>query len=121
MFPEELERMIWRMYFSSNVLYEIKNRDSIWENPSEDLFKNTIDYGAIQKDHTDLERIFKQFPPHFFPLDFVVEGEYNDKSCEYCNDWYYNRCPGYKRDNWISFQAKSWWDLSFYPEEDYLI
>ena len=119
--PEELEYMIWKFYFSSDVLFEIKTKESIWEMPSEDLFKNTRDYGAIQKDHTDLERLFEESPPHGFPLDFVVEGKYNDRSCEECIYGRYNRCYDMRRDNYLCYKADAHWDLSFYVIDDYLI
>ena len=60
MFPqlaEELERMIWRSFWSLYVLKEVKEMDSIWRDPSDPLLKMTKEWGAIQIYSTDLERV----------------------------------------------------------------
>ena len=63
MFPQlpiELEYIIWQNFWSRFVLKEIKERDSIWRNPSKKILKITREIGAIQIKHSDLERLLLQ-------------------------------------------------------------
>ena len=60
MFPflaEELERMIWEKYLSRFVFQEIKEKSSIWFNPSDRLLEITKGWGTLQICHSDFERV----------------------------------------------------------------
>ena len=57
MLPEEIERMIWESYKIRYIHRELKNKPTIWKNPSKNLLKMTKETGAIQIRCTDFERI----------------------------------------------------------------
>ena len=54
--PEELERLIWKSFWSRFVLSDIKKAKPVWINPSDFLILNSSDVGALQHGYTDLER-----------------------------------------------------------------
>ena len=58
--PEEMERAIWEQFRSRFVFKEIKERPTIWTNPSNHLLSVTREIGAIQVNCTDFERILQQ-------------------------------------------------------------
>ena len=129
--PEEIIELIWRKYFSMFVLNEVKNKKSKWLFPTEKLFLITTDYGSIQAGHTDLEKIFKVSPPHYFPLDYILEKGEGENLCEKCIrkfPYYYlpdinfinYECNYCIRDKCFSQRAEKYWDLSFYDNRDYV-
>lgn len=64
--------MDWKCYFSKVVLDEIRKRASIWVNPSFMLFVNTSDFGAIQLNHTDLSRRYKEIEPYSETMRWIL-------------------------------------------------
>ena len=116
--PEEIERMIWKMYYSSNVLDDIRNRDTIWMNPSLMLFVNTSDIGAVQIDHSDLERRYDcDSEPHCETLRMVLNYPLSDGvKCEEC--WYDKRgwCSQEYDDEKFEKLAYEWWNFDHYEE-----
>ena len=111
--PEELERMIWRWYFSIEVCPDVKAKDSIWVNPSGILFYNTSDPGAIQIGYTDLERRYDcpYIEPHCVVLRWILGYHFLDIICEDC--WYnkWGDCQQEKDDIEFQKRANIWWDL----------
>lgn len=57
--PEEIENHIFKFYYSINVLEQVKNRDSIWKNPSEKLISICNELGNFQPRYSDLEKCLK--------------------------------------------------------------
>ena len=114
--PEELERLIWKKYYDSNILIEIKWFPSVWEKPTEALFKNSSDYGAIQIGYTDLERLYDDTIPHTSYMEFILDVDdtsYN-WSCEDCVYGMFGKCHFQDRDKNMSYNCEKWWDLSYY-------
>lgn len=70
--PEEIERIIWKFYFSNNVVREVNQVKSIWSSPSDKLISFCRDKGCAQISHTDLDRVLSIHPsPH---TDLVHKG-----------------------------------------------
>ena len=55
--PEEVERIIYKFYYSKNVVEEIKQTKSVWYTPSDNLVYLCRDSGCIQHSHTDMEKV----------------------------------------------------------------
>ena len=59
MFPtlhEEIERIIWKMYYSSAVISKINSASFIWNNPSKNLLDKTNEIGCYQQKYSDMEK-----------------------------------------------------------------
>tara|TARA_Y100000310_G_scaffold192166_1_gene192103 strand:- start:766 stop:1290 length:525 start_codon:yes stop_codon:yes gene_type:complete len=115
--PEEMERMIWRSFWSMYVLQDVKRQEPIWVKPSGMLFVNTSDTGAIQLGHTDLERryVYLDASPHCHEMSWILGLPYGAK----CEDCYYERwgkCELEEEDNEFGKKVTYWWDLEFYDE-----
>ncbi len=84
--PIEIEYMIYKFYYSKNVIPEINCIDSVWENPSLDLIAITKDTGRFEKGYTDLEDIFCDYLPHTDFMESLLDEEYlsNSIACETC-------------------------------------
>ena len=54
--PEEIERIIWKMYYSSEVILKINSKSFIWKNPSQELLDKTNELGCYQKKYSDMEK-----------------------------------------------------------------
>ena len=54
--PDEMEREIWKAFWSLYILSEIRSREPIWSSPSIQLLYNSSGTGALQHRYTDLER-----------------------------------------------------------------
>ena len=54
--PEEMERHIFRFYYSMNVMAEVKSRESIWNKPSQKLLIICNELGNFQPQYSDLEK-----------------------------------------------------------------
>ena len=54
--PEEIERIIWKIYYSKEVLSNIKNTQFIWKTPSVNLLNKTNDIGCYQHKYSDMEK-----------------------------------------------------------------
>lgn len=60
--PEEIERYIWKLYFSGAVKTQINSIKSIWINPSDQILNICRDVGCLQHGHSELEKIlFEDF------------------------------------------------------------
>ena len=79
--PEEIERIIWRFYYSKNVMMEVEKSKSVWCSPSDRLINMCMDKGCAQITHTDLERVlFMNQTPH----TDVVHRECLENLCGNC-------------------------------------
>ena len=79
--PKEIERIIWKFYFSENVVKEVKSINSIWVSPSDKLISMCKDKGCAQIAHTDLERVlFMNQTPH----TDIVHQECLENKCGNC-------------------------------------
>ena len=114
MFPqlaEELEYMIWKSFWSIYVLKEVKEKDSIWRYPSDDLLEMTKGWGTIQIRHTDHERVllknnkatFRNLHYHWCLLDTCIRCLDDGFPCWYAV--YYGGMPE---------RMMNHWDISFY-------
>ena len=56
--PEEIERYIWKIYYSTYICQEVNSvaHTKIWDNPSDTLIANCEDQGSYQHTHSDLEK-----------------------------------------------------------------
>ena len=99
MLPIEIEYMIYKIYFSKYVLNEIEWRESIWEEPSQELCVITRDKGRIQPKHTDFERLFEEFLPHSCYMVSILDIQMRELlvPCEDCR-WEKFRCPSDMRE-----------------------
>ena len=80
--PEQIERHIWKFYYTNSVVKSIKDTESVWESPSDELLDLCRESGTIQHKHTDLERIlFKKNKPY---KDIVFEACFK-KICGNCS------------------------------------
>lgn len=59
--PEEMERQIWRFYYSMYVTIQVdsKKEESVWNNPSDRLVVMCSDTGAYQHTYSELEKCVK--------------------------------------------------------------
>ena len=59
--PEEMERQIWRFYYSMYVATQVdsKKKESVWNNPSDRLVVLCSDIGSYQHTHSELEKCIK--------------------------------------------------------------
>ena len=55
--PEEIERYIWKIYFSETVMSQIKTKKAIWVQPSNEILKICKEVGCLQHGHSDLEKL----------------------------------------------------------------
>ena len=55
--PEEIERYIWKIYFSDTVMSQIKTKKTIWFQPSNKILKICKEVGCLQHGHSDLEKL----------------------------------------------------------------
>ena len=62
--PEEIERIIWKFYYSKYVVREIYRVKPIWCIPSDELIEMCCDKGCAQLNHTDLERVLLSMELH---------------------------------------------------------
>jgi hypothetical protein len=114
--PIEMERMIWKFYFSIDVLKEIYRQQSIWEEPSNQLFLLTMDLGCVQQNHTDLIRLTDEYIPHSNFLNWVMQDELDARpyiECEDC-EWEERRCQYEEQEENLADRMTTFWDLSFY-------
>ena len=69
--PEEIERIIWKFYFSKNVTRQVNQVKSVWFAPSDELIKLCSDKGCAQITYTDMDKLlFANRTPH---MDIVYE------------------------------------------------
>ena len=108
-----MERHIWQFYWSRNVLAEIKNRDSIWLNPSPELLYNSSDLGAFQHGHSDLEKTLFNSKNNGNYMRTLV-----NQSCfqNICYNCLYDGFPCSNATFYGLFKPimANWWDLSHY-------
>ena len=88
--PTELERFIWEIYYSENVLEElVRSYNFIWENPSKELIIKTEDTGCFQNKHSELEYMLEdhKFIKFKGPCGFCK----NEKHwpCNICNNYFF--------------------------------
>lgn len=114
--PIELEHTIWKFYFSINVLKEINIHQSIWEDPSNQLFLLTTDVGCVQQNHTDLIRLIDEYIPHSNFFNWAMEKELDSQSLIECEDciWEKRRCKYEEEEENLADRMTTFWDLSFY-------
>jgi hypothetical protein len=114
--PEEIERIIFKIYFNREVLTCIRKRETIWVNPSYMLFAITNDPGAVQLNYTDLERRYLyDTEPHCEILKWILNYPL-ENYCENCLFDSCTTCQQTEYDNEFQFGADNWWDLDFYQE-----
>tara|TARA_B100001093_G_C26587928_1_gene910208 strand:+ start:327 stop:755 length:429 start_codon:yes stop_codon:yes gene_type:complete len=120
-----------KAFFSNYVLAELKYQDPIWYNPSENIIKLTTDYGSVQKNHTDLERILYDYKPHTYFFNWLLESELNDNinenSLKYldCEDCIWGKfgCSYKTKEQQLVNKLIFYWNLDFIKEfypEDYI-
>ena len=63
--PEEIERIIWKFYYSNYIVEAISKINSVWHTPSNDLVDICKDKGCIQHGHTDMEKILLSYQGDF--------------------------------------------------------
>ena len=54
--PQEIERIIWKRYYSEEVINKIKQKSFIWRNPSDNLLNKTNEIGCFQYRYSDMEK-----------------------------------------------------------------
>lgn len=54
--PEEIERIIWKIYYSIEVINKINQKSFIWTNPSNNLLNITNEIGCFQYRYSDMEK-----------------------------------------------------------------
>jgi hypothetical protein len=79
--PEEIERIIWKFYFTGNVVKEVKKINSIWVSPSDEIINMCSDKGCAQITHTDMDRVLFMNPT---PHTDVVHQECFKNICANC-------------------------------------
>jgi|TARA_Y100000389_G_scaffold174563_1_gene184623 hypothetical protein len=112
--PEEIERHIWKFYFSKNVVREVNKVNSVWCVPSDNLIKMCCDKGCAQLTHTDLDRIlFANRTPH---MNIVYE-ECFENMCENC---IYHGFPCVNASFYGGFNSKldQLWNTEHYQNEE---
>ena len=87
--PEEIERHILKFYYSINVLEEIKQKESIWINPSRELISMCEELGNFQPKYSDLEKCIKYSKKETDDIKNAVLGCFNGE----CANCLYNRFP----------------------------
>ena len=83
--PEEIERIIWKKYYSSEVVKKINSAKLIWKNPSDNLLNKTNDIGCYQPKYSDMEKYIYCKEEHFELRDIVIRCF--NKGCNNCNDY----------------------------------
>jgi len=79
--PDDIQWLIWKIYFSKNVLKELQvEYDFVWRNPSDNLIDLCKDVGCIQQGHHELEEMIEDH-----------------------NMWAYDHCCEIKCDNCIIY------------------
>ena len=98
--PIEIEYLIFKFYFSMNVLKEITWQETIWEEPSDTLCLLTKDQGCFQSSHTDLEFMFCDYYPHTSFFRDLLRPDYLEKlpTCEDCIWEKFGKCQREKRE-----------------------
>lgn len=114
--PEEMERMIWNMYFSRHVLKDVKTKVPIWRVPSNQLLYLCTDPGCLQHGHSDLERTLYHNSNWSRIKDIVY------------NECFYSLCPncviyGFPCTNTCYYggfdsRLDCYWDMSHYNQFD---
>lgn len=101
--PIEIEYLIFKFYFSMNVLKEITWQETIWEEPSDTLCLLTKDHGCFQSSHTDLEFMFCDYYPHTSFFRDLLRPDYLEKlpTCEDCIWEKFGKCQREKREKSI--------------------
>lgn len=130
-FQNTLINYMWKAFFSNSVLADLKYQETIWYNPSDDIIKLTNDYGCVQKNHTDLERILYDYKPHTYFFNWLLESELNENSnknslkyleCEDCI-WEKFGCSHKNKEQQLVSNLIFYWNLDFIKEfhpEDYI-
>lgn len=110
--PEELERIIWKFYFTNNVVKRVNQLKSIWTRPSDHLITLCNEIGTIQHKYTDLEKII--FANNNQLLDLVIDGCFK----ELCSNCVYHGFPCMNAWFYGGFNDKlcSAWSMDFYKE-----
>ena len=116
--PEEMERKIWGHVLDMGVLKDIKKVHSIWRTPSEDLFKNSSDYGAIQINHSDFERLFDGWYEAYHVYLFrIILGKNYYECCGACYVQKRSKpCKQIEYEEDFENKAEGYWDLSYYND-----
>lgn len=70
--PQEIERIIWKKYYSKEVVKEINSAKLIWETPSENLLNKTNDIGCYQPKYSDMEKYMPLKEGNERVRDFVL-------------------------------------------------
>ena len=111
--PEEIERMIWKLYFTGNVIKYVKNIRSIWFKPSNKITKLCKDWGCIQFKHTDLEKVLFEIDT---PSCNMVYEECFDKLCGNC---VFHGFPCINASVYGGFKNKliHQWNMEFYQNK----
>ena len=110
--PEEIERIVWRFYFTINVVEEIKTINSVWSNPSDNLINICQDVGCAQLTHTDMEKAL--FNNNCEDIEIIYEECFNNicLNCVYHGFPCLNACIHGGLDDRLC----SIWDMEFYKE-----
>ena len=110
--PEEIERIIWKFYFTQNTVEEIKKINSVWCKPSDKLVSICQEIGSIQHKYTDFERVV-----NLSKSDYV--GEIH-RSClnNLCLNCLYQGFPCMNAWYYGGFDAKlcNVWTMDFYKD-----
>ena len=114
--PSEVEYIIWKFYFSDNVLKEIYSTHSVWENASNRLFLLTNDSGCVQQNHTDLIRLIDEYIPHSSFLNWVIQDELKERPYIQCEDclWGWGRCQYEDLEDELADRMINFWHASLF-------
>jgi hypothetical protein len=110
--PEEIEHIIWKFYFTNNVVKKINQLKSVWTSPSDHLLTLCNEIGTIQHKYTDLERII--FANKNENTDMVNDFCFK----ELCMNCLYHKFPCMNAWYYGGFNAKlcGVWSMDFYKE-----
>ena len=70
--PEEIERIIWKMYYSSEVISKINSASFIWNNPSKNLLDKTNEIGCYQQKYSGMEKYICCKEEHFYLKEAIT-------------------------------------------------
>ena len=116
MFPdiaEELEREIWKAFWSRYILREIRSHEPIWLDPSNNLLYGSSDLGALQHKYTDLERTYFH---RTCVWPYLRADVYDSCFLGFCNDCVIRGfpCNDAIYCGGMNKKLKEFWDMSFY-------
>lgn len=114
--PEEIKIIIYKFFFSMYVLKEIKEQKSIWKNPSINLLYNSSDIGALQHNHSDLEKLLLNTNSRWVQLQYEVFYKCFYNLCNKCIIEGFP-CSDATHLGCLHKNLENFWDMSFYKNQ----